>query len=101
MEIKSGDTVSIIAGKDKNKTGKVTKVFPKTNKIIIEGLNLIKKHIRPKKQGERGQRVEIPQPINISNIQIVCPKCKKTTRIGHRILGNSKVRICKKCGQEI
>jgi len=101
MKIKSGDTVLIIAGKDKNKSGKVTEVFPKNNKIIIEGLNIIKKHVRPKKQGEKGQRVEVPRAIDVSNVQIVCSKCKKATRIGHKIMGQDKIRICKKCSQEI
>jgi large subunit ribosomal protein L24 len=101
METKSGDIVKIIAGKDKGKSGKVTKVFPGANKIIVENLNIVKKHVRPKKQGEKGQRVEIPRAIDISNTQIICPRCKKTTRIGHRLLENGKTRICKKCNQEI
>lgn len=101
MEIKLGDTVKIITGKDRGKNGKVTEVFPKDNKIIVENLNIIKKHIRPKKEGEKGQRVEVPRAIDVSNAQIVCPKCKKPTRIGHRVLENSKTRLCKKCSQEI
>ncbi|HNU96702.1 MAG TPA: 50S ribosomal protein L24 [Candidatus Portnoybacteria bacterium] len=101
MKIKSGDTVKIITGKDKGKNGKVTEVFPKINKIIVENLNIVKKHVKPKKQGERGQKVEVPRAINISNVQIVCPKCKKPTRIGQKLLENGKIRLCKKCGQEI
>ncbi len=101
MKIKLGDIVLIIAGKDKNKSGKITEVFPKDNKIIIEGLNIVKKHIRPKKEGEKGQRVEVPRAIDVSNVQIICPKCKKPARIGCKIIERSKVRICKKCGQEI
>lgn len=101
MKIKSGDTVLIIAGKDRNKSGKVTEVFPKDNKIVIDGLNIVRKHIRPKKEGEKGQRVEVPRAINVSNVQIICPKCKKPTRIGQRLIENGKVRICKKCNQEI
>jgi len=101
MKIKSGDMVLIIAGKDRNKSGKVTEVFPKDNKIIIESLNIIKKHVRPKKQGEKGQRVEVPRAIDVSNVKIICPKCKKPTRIGNRMLENKKTRFCKKCNQEI
>jgi len=101
MEIKSGDTILIIAGKDKNKSGKVTEVYPKNNKVIVEGLNIVKKHVRPKKEGEKGQRVEVPRPIDVSNVQIICPKCKKPARIGHRLMEKNKVRICKKCLQEI
>lgn len=101
MEIKSGDTVLIIAGKDKDKNGKVLEVFPKDNRIIVEGLNIVRKHVRPKKEGEKGQRVEVPRSIDISNVKIICPKCKKATRIGHRLLEKNKVRVCKKCLQEI
>lgn len=101
MKIKLGDTVLIIAGKDKNKSGKITEVFPKDNKIVIEGLNIVRKHVKPKKQGEKGQRVEVPRAINVSNVKIICPKCKKSTRIGYRLIEKGKVRICKKCEQEI
>ena len=101
MKIKTGDTVLIISGKDRSKTGKVTEVFPKDNKIIIEGLNIVKKHVRAKREGEKGQRVEVPRPLDVSNVKLVCPKCKKAARIGHKLLEKSKVRICKKCGQEI
>ena len=101
MKIKRGDTVLIISGKDQGKSGKVSEVFLKENKIIIEGLNIVEKHVRPKREGEKGQRVEVPRAIDVSNVKLICPKCKKTTRIGHRILEKSKVRICKKCLQEI
>ncbi len=101
MEIKLNDTVIIIAGKDKGKSGKVNEVFPKTNRIIVEGLNIVKKHVKPKKEGEKGQRVEIPRSIDVSNVKLVCSKCKQATRIGHRILENGKTRTCKKCNQEI
>lgn len=101
MEIKSNDTVLIIAGKDKGKSGKVNEVFPKNNRIIVDGLNIIKKHVKPKKEGEKGQRVEVSRSINVSNVKLICPKCKQATRIGHRILDNSKTRICKKCFQEV
>jgi large subunit ribosomal protein L24 len=101
MKIKLGDTVLIIAGKDKNKSGKVTEVFPRDNKIVIEGLNIIRKHVRPKKEGERGQRVEVPRAIDASNVKTICPKCKKSTRTGYRVIEKNKVRICKKCNQEI
>jgi large subunit ribosomal protein L24 len=101
MEIKLNDIVLIIAGKDKGKSGKVNEVFPKDNRIIVEGLNIVKKHVKPKKEGEKGQRVEVSRSIDISNMKLVCPKCKQATRIGHRILESGKVRICKKCLQEI
>lgn len=104
MRIKSGDTVLIISGKDRNKKGKVLEVFPKDNRLIVEGINIVKKHVRPKRSGEKGQRVEVPRPLNASNLKLICPKCKKATRIGYKLVekGREKrVRTCKKCGQEI
>jgi len=101
MKIKKGDTVLIIAGKYRGKKGKVLKTFPKEKKILVEGVNLIKKHQRPKKTGEKGQIVELRKPIDISNTKLICPKCAKPTRIGYKIIEGKKYRICKKCGQEI
>lgn len=101
MKLKKGDTVLITAGKDKGRTAKILKSLPKDNGILVEGINLKKKHVRPKKQGEKGQIVEVPAVINISNVKIICPKCGKATRIGYKIDKNVKTRICKKCGQEI
>lgn len=101
MKIKRGDTVLIISGKDQGKSGKVSEVFLKENKIIIEGLNIVKKHVRPKREGEKGQRVEVPRAIDVSNVKLICPKCKRATRVGHKVIEKNKVRICKKCLQEI
>jgi large subunit ribosomal protein L24 len=101
MKFKKGDSVLIIAGKDKGRTGKIIKSIPKELKILVEGINLKKKHVRPKKQGEKGQVVEIPAAIDISNVKIVCPKCGKATRVGYAIEGENKNRICKKCKQVI
>lgn len=104
MKIKEGDMVSIISGKDRAKTGKVLQAFPKDNRITVEGINIIKKHVKAKRTGEKGQRVEVPRPLNVSNVKLICPKCKKPTRIGYRSVQKrheKKVRMCKKCGQEI
>lgn len=101
MKIKKGDQVNVIAGKDKGKSGKIIRSFPSENKVMAEGINLIKKNMRPKKQGEKGQRVEIPGKLNISNLMLVCPKCGKATRIGSKLIDGKKVRICKKCSAEI
>ncbi|MCS7184130.1 MAG: 50S ribosomal protein L24 [Patescibacteria group bacterium] len=97
MKIKKGDTVLIIKGKDKGKSGKVIKALPKENKVIVEGLNLVKKHLRPKRRGERGQIVSIPHPLWVSKVKLICPKCKKPTRIGYQIENEKKLRKCKKC----
>lgn len=98
MKIKKGDNVLVIAGKDKGKTGKILKAFPKEMKILVEGVNFRKKHARPKKEGEKGQTVEVSSPINVSNVKIICPKCGKAARIGYKKEKDRKLRICKKCG---
>lgn len=100
MKIKKGDTVKIISGKDRNKTGKVTNALIKEGKIVVEGINISKKHSRPKKQGQKGQIVQIAMPINISNAMIICAGCNKTTRVSKKMVGNKMVRVCKKCGAE-
>jgi len=101
MKIKKGDKVKIICGKDRGKEGKVLAVLPKKGKLTVEGLNLLIKHTRPKREGEKGQRIQYPAPLDISNIRLICPKCGKPTRVGYKILANKrKVRICRKC-QEI
>ena len=101
MKVKKGDSVLIIAGKDKGRTGKIMKSLPKELKVLIEGINLKKKHVRPKREGEKGQVVQIPAAMDISNIKLICPKCGKATRVGYSIEKDVKKRICKKCKQEI
>jgi large subunit ribosomal protein L24 len=109
MKIKKGDKVKILAGKDKGKEGKVMQVFVEKNKASIEGMNLSIKHLRPRRQGEKGQRIEFPAPLDMSNLLLICPKCGKATRIGFKvteeIVGDKKVakkeRICKKCEKNI
>ncbi len=101
MRVKKNDTVLIISGKYRGRKGKILKAFPKKDKVLIEGVNLRKKHQKPKKTGDKGEIIEIPAPIHISNVKIICPKCKKATRIGYRIEGGEKYRICKKCDKTI
>jgi len=101
MKIKKGDQVLIISGKDKGKKGKVLKVFPKERKVLVEGINLRKKHQKPKRAEQKGQIVEIPVPIDVSNVKFICPKCGKATRVGFKIIENKKFKICKSCEQEI
>ena len=102
MRIKKGDKVQIIVGKDKGKKGKVMQILPTKNKLVVEGMNIIIKHSRPRKQNESGQRIQFPSPIDISNVVLVCPKCSKRARIGYKILENKKkVRICRKCREVI
>ncbi|MBI4692129.1 MAG: 50S ribosomal protein L24 [Candidatus Terrybacteria bacterium] len=101
MKIKKNDTVKIISGKDRGKTGKVTHAFPKENKIVVEGVNIHKKHTRPKKQGQKGQVIQMPMPIHISNAMIICSNCSKPVRIASKKAGAKKIRVCKKCNGEI
>ena len=92
MKIHKNDKVIIIAGKDKGKAGKVLQVFPGRNRISVEGLNLLIKHMRPKRQNEKGQRIEFPAPLNVSNMMVVCPKCNKPARIGYKTVETKKSR---------
>jgi len=108
VKIKKGDNVLIISGKDKGRTGKIIKAMPQEQKVLVEGINLKKKHVRPKRDGEKGQVVEIPAVLDVSNVKVICSKCGKVTRIGYKIEKSSsdkvktiKKRICKKCNQEV
>ena len=101
MKIKKNDNVIIIAGKDKGKTGAVSRVFPKKDLVIVSGLNLLKKHQRPRKGGEKGQIIDKSMPIHISNVMIADPESKKPSRIGRKLVGERFVRISKKSGKEV
>ena len=104
LKVKVGDTVKVISGEDKNNkdnTGKVQKVFPETGRIIVEGINMVKKHQKPRGQGMPGGIVEKEAAIPACKVMLVCPKCKKPTRVGHTMTTGEKarkVRTCKKCG---
>ncbi|MFH1173054.1 MAG: 50S ribosomal protein L24 [bacterium] len=102
MNIKKGDKVKILKGRDRGKIGKVLNLSVKQGKLSVEGLNLSIKHAKPRKQGEKGQRIQYPAPLSIANVMIVCPKCSQPSRLGHQILENKKkVRICRKCQEVI
>ena len=101
MKIKENDTVLIRSGKYRGKRGKVLISFPKENKILVEGINIRKKHQKPKKEGQKGQIVEKPAPVHVSCVKLICPKCGQPTRVGYKINEKKKYRVCKKCGQEV
>ncbi len=101
MKIKKGDKVKIILGKDRGRQSRVEKVFPKEGKVLVAGLNLYKKHVRPKREGEKGGVVEISRPFTISKVALVCPKCGQPTRVGYRLSGKEKLRVCRKCKEII
>ena len=118
MKIRKGDKVQISKGKDrikktkkgekttKGNQGKVIQVIAEKGRVVVDGLNLRYKHIRPKKEGEKGQRIQFPAAMNIANVSLICPKCNKPTRVGYKLLstdlkGKKKIRICKKCKEAI
>lgn len=100
MKIKNNDKVKIIAGKDKGKEGKVVQIMPKAGLAVVEGLNLMVKHIKKQPDGKPGQKIQFSSPMNSAKLMIVCPHCNKAVRVGYKILENkNKVRFCKKCGE--
>ncbi|EKD49501.1 MAG: ribosomal protein L24 [uncultured bacterium] len=100
MRIKKGDQIQVIAGKSKGKKGKVTRVLPASGKIVAEKINVMKKHMKPKREGEKGQIVEVDAPFDVSNAMLVCPECGKMTRVGYSVKNGNKSRVCKKCKKE-
>ena len=102
MNIKKGDTIVVLSGKDKGKQGKVLEVQPKAGKVIVEKVNVVSRHTKPRKQGEQGGIIKKEAPIYACKVQRVCPKCNKATRPAHKLLADGKkVSVCKKCGAEI
>ena len=101
VHVKTGDTVVVISGDDKGTKGEVIAVSPKEGKVIVKGVNIIHKHVKPRKQGETGGIVDAEGAIYASKVQIFCSKCGKATRIAHKVDGDKKVRVCAKCGEKL
>ncbi len=101
MKIKKGDNVKMLSGKDRNKTGKVLNVIPTEGRIVVEGLNMIKRHTKPRQQGQKGQIVSKERAISAGSVALICKSCNKATRVGYQIAGDKKTRVCKKCGAEV
>ena len=101
IHVKTGDEVQIISGKDKGKTGKVLQVAPAEGKVIVEGCNMVTKHVKPRQQGQPGGIVKAEGALYASKVMIVCPKCKKPVRTGVEMKDGKKIRVCKKCGAEL
>lgn len=101
MKIKRNDTVYIAKGKDQGKTGKVERVLPKLSKLVIKGMNISKKHAKPSKINPQGGIIDINVPMHACNVMLVCPRCNKSTRVGYKIVENTKIRICKKCRESV
>ena len=101
MSIKKDDVVVVLSGKDKGKQGKVLEAMPKTGKVVVEGINIVTRHMKPRRQGEEGGIMKREAAIAACKVQVVCPKCSKGTRVAHKIEGDKKVRVCKHCGAEL
>lgn len=102
VHVKTGDTVVVLSGKERGKKGKIIAVSPKEGKVIIEGVNMVSKHVKPKKMGEAGGIIKAEGAMYASKVQLVCPNCDKATRIAHKISEDGKKqRICKKCGKTL
>ena len=102
LHVKRGDTVKVLSGKDKGKQGKILRAIPAKERVVVEGVNIVKKAQRPTQQNPQGGITTMEAPLNVSNVMLVCPKCNEATRTGKRVNeAGKKVRVCKKCGQDI
>lgn len=100
LKVKKGDLVEMITGKDRGKRGKVLEVRPEGRRILIDGLNLVRKHQKPKKAGKKGEIITLPRAVDISNAMLVCSSCGKTARMGFSLRDGKRMRVCKKCKSE-
>lgn len=101
MKIKKGDKVQIMAGKDRGKQGEVLLVLPVAEKVVVKGVSIMKRHVRARREGEKGERIEKETPIHVSNVMVVCPHTNKPTRIGYKVEGGEKIRMSKRAGKAI
>jgi large subunit ribosomal protein L24 len=101
MNVKKGDTVVVLSGKDRGKQGKVLGTVPADGKVVVEGINMVTCHVKPRKQGEQGGIVKREAALAACKVQVVCPKCSKATRVAHKVENGKKTRVCKKCGAEL
>ena len=101
MNVKKGDTVVVLSGKDRGKQGKVLGTVPADGKVVVEGINMVTCHVKPRKQGEQGGIVKREAALAACKVQVVCPKCSKATRVAHKVENGKKTRICKHCGAEL
>ncbi len=101
MKIRKGDRVKVISGKDKGAESEVMRALPKENKVVVEKVAIAKKHVKPNPQGQQSGIIEVEMPIDVSNVMLICPKCKQATRVSVKHDGKKKIRVCKKCGEDI
>ena len=101
MHIKKGDKVKVLSGKDKGKEGEVILALPKKNKVVVGGVNLVKRHQKPNQAHPQGGIIDKEMPLLACKVMLICPECNKATRVGHQFIGEKKSRVCKKCGKQI
>ena len=101
LHVKKGDTVVVLSGKDKGKQGKIITAMPKAGKVIVEGINKVKRHSKPSLKVPQGGIITKEMPLHVCKVQLVCPACNKPTRIGHKEVNGKNARVCKKCGEVI
>ena len=101
MRIKKGDNVQVLSGNDKGKTGEVLEVIPKANKVVVKDVNIRKKHVKARKQGEESGIISVECAIHSSKVNVVCPKCGKAVKVGYKMEKDEKVRVCRKCGAKL
>ena len=101
MNVKKGDTVQVITGKDKGQTGKVISVLPKEGKVVVEKVNMVSRHVKARKQGDESGIIQKEAPLYVSKVMLFCPKCNRGVRSGRKVEGDKKVRVCKRCGAQI
>lgn len=101
MKLKKGDEVKVTVGKDSGKTGKIEKVFSKENKVVVSGVNQYKRHIKARMPGQKSEIITITKPLPVSNVALVCSKCKVPSRVGFKIVKDDKIRVCRRCNTDI
>ena len=101
MKLRKGDSVKVVAGKDKGKIEKIEKVYPKENKVLVSGVNQYKRHLKGRAQNQKSEIITLTKPLPVAAVSLICPKCNKVTRIGFKIEKTGKLRICRKCGKTI
>jgi len=101
MKLKKNDQIIVLYGKDKGRKGKIEKIFPKTNKVLVPGVNVYKKHMKPQGEGRPGGIIDKVFPLPVANVELLCPKCNQKTRVGYQVTKGEKQRICKKCGSTL
>jgi len=101
MKLVKGDSVKVVAGKDKGKIGKILKVYQEDQKVLVENVNQYKRHLKKKTQSESSQIVTLTKPLSLANVSLICPKCSRVTRVGFKTEKGKKMRFCKKCGKAL